>query len=56
MRARCLAFVNFVRLHRIDAAWPTGQHAVRAWVVDDFPAAFTDWKREVTALELSRTF
>lgn len=35
---------------------PTGRHAVRAWVVDDFPAAFTDWHCQVTALELSRTF
>jgi Nucleotidyl transferase AbiEii toxin, Type IV TA system len=35
---------------------PTGQHAVRAWVVDDFPAAFADWQCQVTALELSRTF
>jgi hypothetical protein len=35
---------------------PTGQHAVRAWVVDDFPAAFTDWNCQVTALELPRTF
>ena len=22
---------------------PTGQHAVRAWVIDDFPGAFADW-------------
>jgi hypothetical protein len=35
---------------------PTEQHAVRAWVVDDFPAAFTDWHCQVTALELPRTF
>ena len=35
---------------------PTARHAVRAWVVDDFPAAFTDWQCQVTALELSRTF
>jgi Nucleotidyl transferase AbiEii toxin, Type IV TA system len=35
---------------------PTEQHAVRAWVVDDFPAAFTDWNCHVTALELPRTF
>ena len=35
---------------------PTEQHAVRAWIVDDFPAAFTDWHCQVTALELSRTF
>jgi hypothetical protein len=35
---------------------PTEQHAVQAWVVDDFPAAFTDWDCRVTALELSRTF
>jgi hypothetical protein len=35
---------------------PTGQHAVRAWVVDDFPAALADWQCQVTALELPRTF
>jgi hypothetical protein len=35
---------------------PTEQHAVQAWVVDDFPAAFTDWNCQVTALELPRTF
>nr|WP_316640422.1 nucleotidyl transferase AbiEii/AbiGii toxin family protein [uncultured Roseateles sp.] len=35
---------------------PTEQHSVRAWVVDDFPAAFPDWQCNVTALELSRTF
>ncbi|MCC7040609.1 MAG: nucleotidyl transferase AbiEii/AbiGii toxin family protein [Burkholderiales bacterium] len=35
---------------------PTERHAVRAWVVDDFPAAFADWNCRVTALELPRTF
>jgi Nucleotidyl transferase AbiEii toxin, Type IV TA system len=35
---------------------PTERHAVRAWVVDDFPAAFSDWNCQVTALELPRTF
>ena len=35
---------------------PTEQHAVRPWVVDDFPAAFPDWPCQVTALELARTF
>jgi Nucleotidyl transferase AbiEii toxin, Type IV TA system len=35
---------------------PTEQHPVRAWVVDDFPAAFVDWNCQVTALELQRTF
>ena len=35
---------------------PTEQHAVRAWVVDDFPAAFQDWHCRITALELPRTF
>jgi hypothetical protein len=35
---------------------PTGRHAVRPWVVDDFPAAFPEWDCQVTALELSRTF
>jgi hypothetical protein len=35
---------------------PIGKHAVRAWVVDDFPGAFPDWDFRVTALELPRTF
>lgn len=35
---------------------PTETHDVRAWVVDDFPAAFGDWQCKVTALELPRTF
>jgi Nucleotidyl transferase AbiEii toxin, Type IV TA system len=35
---------------------PTESHAIRAWIVDDFPAVFTDWHCEVTALDLSRTF
>lgn len=29
---------------------------MRAWVVDDFPAAFGDWQCNVTALELARAF
>ena len=35
---------------------PTGQHAVRPWVADEFPQAFEDWTCVVTALELQRTF
>jgi Nucleotidyl transferase AbiEii toxin, Type IV TA system len=35
---------------------PTGLHPVRAWVVDEFPAAFAGWQCSVTALELQRTF
>ena len=35
---------------------PIEQHAVRPWVLDDFPAAFPDWQCQVTALELARTF
>lgn len=35
---------------------PTQQHAVRAWIVDDFPTAFPDWDCRVTVLELPRTF
>lgn len=35
---------------------PTGQHAVRPWIADQFPAAFDDWSCVVTALELQRTF
>lgn len=35
---------------------PTEQHAVRAWIIDDFPTVFADWNCRVTALELPRTF
>lgn len=35
---------------------PTDRHAVRPWVADVFPDAFGDWRCEVTALELGRTF
>ena len=35
---------------------PTEQHAVRAWIVDDFLTSFPDWHCQVTALELPRTF
>ncbi len=35
---------------------PTETHEVRAWVVEDFLAAFGDWQCQVTALELPRTF
>lgn len=35
---------------------PAGQHTVRPWVADAFPAAFEDWRCVVTALELPRTF
>lgn len=35
---------------------PAGLHEVRAWVVDDFPAVFGDWRCQITALELPRTF
>ncbi|OGT83643.1 MAG: hypothetical protein A3H91_10095 [Gammaproteobacteria bacterium RIFCSPLOWO2_02_FULL_61_13] len=35
---------------------PVGWHPVRPWVADEFPAAFADWKCDVIALGLSRTF
>jgi hypothetical protein len=35
---------------------PTGQHGVKPWVADEFPAAFVDWHCVVTALELPRSF
>ncbi|MES2356061.1 MAG: nucleotidyl transferase AbiEii/AbiGii toxin family protein [Pseudomonadota bacterium] len=35
---------------------PVGQHSIRPWVAEEFPAAFIDWQCEVTALELSRSF
>lgn len=35
---------------------PTGKHNVQPWVAEAFPAVFTDWRCEVTALGLARTF
>jgi Nucleotidyl transferase AbiEii toxin, Type IV TA system len=35
---------------------PVGRHPVRPWVADVLPAAFTDWRCEVVALELERSF
>jgi hypothetical protein len=35
---------------------PTGRHPVAPWIADVFPEAFPDWKCEVVALEVQRTF
>ncbi len=35
---------------------PTASHAVRPWIADVLPAAFTDWHCDVVALDLHRTF
>ena len=35
---------------------PFGRHPVRPWVADVLPAAFPDWRCEVVALELERSF
>lgn len=35
---------------------PTGRHQVRPWLADTFPQLFEDWKCEVVALEIERTF
>jgi hypothetical protein len=35
---------------------PVGRHAVRPWLADILPAAFSDWKCEVIALEVERSF
>ena len=35
---------------------PTGRHPVKPWVAEDDPAIFNDWRCEVTALELGRSF
>lgn len=35
---------------------PAGRHAVRPWLADVLPAAFPDWRCDVVALELDRTF
>lgn len=35
---------------------PFGKHPVQPWIAEVLPAAFTDWRCEVVALELERTF
>ena len=35
---------------------PTGRHPVRPWVADVLPTAFPDWRCEVVALEVERSF
>ncbi len=35
---------------------PTGRHPVRPWVADVLPEAFPDWRCEVVALEVERSF
>ena len=35
---------------------PVGRHPVRPWVAEVLPAAFPDWKCEVVALEVERSF
>jgi hypothetical protein len=35
---------------------PVGRHLVRPWVVDVLPDAFPDWRCEVVALEVERSF
>ena len=35
---------------------PTGRHAVRPWIAEVLPEAFPDWRCEVVALEVERTF
>ena len=35
---------------------PVGRHPVRPWVADAFPKAFADWRCEVVALEVERSF
>jgi len=35
---------------------PVGRHPVRAWIAEILPQAFPDWRCEVVALELERSF
>jgi hypothetical protein len=35
---------------------PVGRHPVRPWIADTFPQVFTDWRCEVVALEVERSF
>ncbi|MBO0698944.1 MAG: nucleotidyl transferase AbiEii/AbiGii toxin family protein [Zavarzinella sp.] len=35
---------------------PAGRHPIRPWIADVLPNAFTDWRCEVVALEVERSF
>ena len=35
---------------------PVGRHSIRPWMADVLPDAFPDWRCEVVALEVERTF
>ena len=35
---------------------PVGRHSIRPWMADAIPEAFPDWRCEVVALEVERTF
>lgn len=35
---------------------PVGRHPVQPWVAEELPVAFPDWKCEVVALEMERSF
>jgi hypothetical protein len=35
---------------------PTGRHPIQPWIAESLPVAFPDWKCEVVALEVERTF
>lgn len=35
---------------------PIGRHPVRPWIADVFPDAFADWRCDVVALEIERSF
>ena len=45
-----------LELGSITDQQPIGSHPIKPWVAEDFPAVFQDWKCEVTALELPRSF
>lgn len=60
----CLQMEGFLYLRRsvklefgsLTDQQPIGRHPVRPWLADLLPVAFPDWKCEVIALELERTF
>jgi hypothetical protein len=35
---------------------PVGRHAISPWIVETLPSAFPEWRCEVVALEIERTF
>ncbi len=54
-----LAYINRsvkLELGSLTDQQPTGTHLIRPWVAEKYPEFFNEWKCEVVALDVSRTF